>query len=169
MTLRGPNINQPWTPARIEELSELWRAGVSASQIAKRIGGTTRNAVIGKVTRLGLPPRSRDAAEQSSSFMNRSRERVVAMPQRQPLPKLREIAPDSPRPWSTRAFGECAYPVSGEGADVQSCCNPCVPIVGWSYCAAHRELMFRKPATDAQRKAAARARAAKAKTNARAA
>lgn len=43
-----------WTPARIEQLKQLWSEGKSASQIAQIMGGTTRNAVIGKVHRLGL-------------------------------------------------------------------------------------------------------------------
>jgi GcrA cell cycle regulator len=43
-----------WTPARIEQLKQLWTEGKSASQIASIMGGTTRNAVIGKVHRLGL-------------------------------------------------------------------------------------------------------------------
>lgn len=45
----------PWTPWRIEKLNELWDTDLSCSQIATRIGGVTRNAVIGKAGRLGLP------------------------------------------------------------------------------------------------------------------
>ncbi|MGB6229459.1 MAG: GcrA family cell cycle regulator, partial [Litorimonas sp.] len=43
-----------WTEDRVETLSKLWADGLSASQIAKQLGGVTRNAVIGKVHRLGL-------------------------------------------------------------------------------------------------------------------
>lgn len=46
-----------WTAERIETLEALWADGLSASEIAKRFG-TTRNAVIGKVHRLGLPGRA---------------------------------------------------------------------------------------------------------------
>jgi GcrA cell cycle regulator len=46
-----------WTDARIETLTNLWGAGLSASLIAARLGGTTRNAVIGKVQRLALASR----------------------------------------------------------------------------------------------------------------
>jgi GcrA cell cycle regulator len=35
----------------------MWAEGQSASQIAKELGGVTRNAVIGKVHRLGLSNR----------------------------------------------------------------------------------------------------------------
>ncbi len=43
-----------WTAKRVEVLTNLWADGFSASQIADRLGGITRNAVIGKVRRLGL-------------------------------------------------------------------------------------------------------------------
>ncbi|MEM0907525.1 MAG: GcrA family cell cycle regulator, partial [Pseudomonadota bacterium] len=43
-----------WTDERIEELRKLWADGLSASQIADSLGGVSRNAVIGKIHRLGL-------------------------------------------------------------------------------------------------------------------
>ena len=43
-----------WSDDRVTILSKLWLDGLSASQIAKRLGGVTRNAVIGKVHRFGL-------------------------------------------------------------------------------------------------------------------
>lgn len=47
-----------WTDERVEILTKLWAEGLSASQIANRLGGVTRNAVIGKVHRLGLSGRT---------------------------------------------------------------------------------------------------------------
>lgn len=46
-----------WTAETIEALRRLWSDGHSASQIAKELGGISRNAVIGKAHRLKLPPR----------------------------------------------------------------------------------------------------------------
>lgn len=46
-----------WTPDREALLKILWAQGLSASQIAKRLGGVTRNAVISKRDRMGLPGR----------------------------------------------------------------------------------------------------------------
>lgn len=43
-----------WTPERIELLKKLHHDGLSCSQIAREMGGVTRNGVIGKITRLGL-------------------------------------------------------------------------------------------------------------------
>jgi GcrA cell cycle regulator len=47
-----------WNDDRVELLKKLWADGLSASQIAGRLGGVTRNAVIGKVHRLGLSGRA---------------------------------------------------------------------------------------------------------------
>jgi GcrA cell cycle regulator len=47
-----------WTDERVETLKQLWKDGLSASQIAARLGSVTRNAVIGKVHRLGLAGRA---------------------------------------------------------------------------------------------------------------
>jgi len=47
-----------WTEERVSALKKLWVEGLSASQIAKQLGGVTRNAVIGKVHRLGLAGRA---------------------------------------------------------------------------------------------------------------
>jgi GcrA cell cycle regulator len=50
--------NMSWTDERVETLKRMWGEGQSASQIAKELGGVTRNAVIGKVHRLGLSNRA---------------------------------------------------------------------------------------------------------------
>ena len=67
-----------WTEERVELLRKLWADGLSASMIAVELGGITRNAVIGKVHRLGLsgrakspattPPRPRKARPPAHSF-----------------------------------------------------------------------------------------------------
>ena len=48
-----------WTDERVALLTKLWADGLSASQIAAELGGITRNAVIGKVHRLGLSGRAK--------------------------------------------------------------------------------------------------------------
>ncbi|WP_127090963.1 GcrA family cell cycle regulator [Aquabacter cavernae] len=50
-----------WNDERVELLKRLWGEGLSASQIAGELGGITRNAVIGKVHRLGLSGRVKSA------------------------------------------------------------------------------------------------------------
>jgi len=46
-----------WNDERVAALQRLWAQGLSASQIAERLGNVTRNAVIGKAHRLGLASR----------------------------------------------------------------------------------------------------------------
>jgi len=49
-------IIETWTPERIEALTRLWEEGITTAEIGRRIG-VTKNAVIGKVHRIGLTPR----------------------------------------------------------------------------------------------------------------
>ena len=46
-----------WTEERIERLKSMWTEGATASEIAEKLGGVSRNAVIGKAHRLGLEAR----------------------------------------------------------------------------------------------------------------
>jgi GcrA cell cycle regulator len=57
-----------WTDERVELLKKLWQDGLSASQIAKQLGGVTRNAVIGKVHRLGLSGRATPSKPARTTF-----------------------------------------------------------------------------------------------------
>ncbi len=78
-----------WSEARVTTLSTLWLGGLSASQIAKQLGGVTRNAVIGKVHRLGLSGRSTAAApgrSPQSRAPRPPRPRRAAMPK--PVPRI---------------------------------------------------------------------------------
>ena len=56
-----------WTPERIETAKAMWIAGRSATEIANHLGGLTRNAVIGKVHRLGLMRSERTAKKAPAS------------------------------------------------------------------------------------------------------
>lgn len=78
-----------WTEERVETLKRMWSEGQSASQIAKELGGVTRNAVIGKVHRLGLSNRNGPAGKPEGA----TAEPEVA---ERPAPKAtaREAAPE---------------------------------------------------------------------------
>ena len=45
-----------WNDERLEKLTKFWEQGLSITQIGIRLG-VTRNAVVGKVHRMGLPKR----------------------------------------------------------------------------------------------------------------
>src|SRR5258705_10145083 len=76
-----------WSDDRVEQLKKLWEAGLSANQIAAELGGVTRNAVIGKVHRLGLSGRAKRPATAAP------RQRKAP-----PAPQMMRVArPRSPR------------------------------------------------------------------------
>lgn len=54
---------EKWTDARKDALRTMWKAGATSTEIARELGGVTRNAVMGMVDRLGL---MRDAGHLSS-------------------------------------------------------------------------------------------------------
>lgn len=86
-----------WTDERVEKLKELWGEGMSASQIAKVLGGVTRNAVIGKVHRLGLSNRGSGGAAQAEEAKpakpaKANRSKAAAKP------KDAAPAPEEPKP-----------------------------------------------------------------------
>ncbi|MEM9146843.1 MAG: GcrA family cell cycle regulator [Pseudomonadota bacterium] len=88
-----------WTEERVEKLKEFWAEGMSASQIAKQLGGVTRNAVIGKVHRLGLSHRgssaetARASDEAAAAPAQAEPEVVTAAP-----PKAEQTTPATPAP-----------------------------------------------------------------------
>ena len=70
-----------WTPARVDTLKSLWSEGLSASQVAKSLGGVTRNAVIGKIHRLSLSGRAAGGVIRRSALprpLRPERPRLVA-------------------------------------------------------------------------------------------
>ncbi len=73
-----------WTDDRVETLKTMWGEGHSASQIAKELGGVTRNAVIGKVHRLGLSNR---ASEPAKTAAPKSAAKEAAKPKAAPAAK----------------------------------------------------------------------------------
>lgn len=82
-----------WTDDRVEILKTMWMEGNSASQIAKELGGVTRNAVIGKVHRLGLSNRATP---------NKAKPKVA--PKAKAVPKTK--APSKPKSVETSSVSQ---------------------------------------------------------------
>lgn len=78
-----------WTPERVETLTTLWAEGLSASEIAKKLGGLTRSAVIGKVHRLGVSERSLPSSPPSNGQPRLS----VAQRRKLQGPKVKKLSP----------------------------------------------------------------------------
>jgi GcrA cell cycle regulator len=92
-----------WTDERVETLKKMWGEGQSASQIAKELGGVTRNAVIGKVHRLGLSNRTGGGgttpAPQAKPAPEAELRPAAAKPARKEEPKTAAPAqPERPAP-----------------------------------------------------------------------
>lgn len=88
-----------WTEDRVGALKKLWLEGQSASQIAKTLGGgVTRNAVIGKVHRLGLSGRAAPSQPARATYRpTRPRPAASAQPTQAPSAP-RRIEAAQPRP-----------------------------------------------------------------------
>lgn len=74
-----------WTDERVQKLRTLWAEGHSASAIADRLGHLTRNAVIGKVHRLGLSGRrktQRPRQPRVSTASSRPRRQAISLSRR---------------------------------------------------------------------------------------
>ena len=137
-----------WTPAVLDDLHRLFvKDRLSAAETAQALGGAlTRNAVLGKIQRLGWtrtesPKAGRPASQKPTLWRERGVSRGP-FARVLPLPELREITVAStPKPWTERAFGECAFPVGEpEALGEQHAC--CAKVAGrGAYCAAHQALM----------------------------
>lgn len=79
-SLKMTDAGATWTDERVELLKKLWTDGLSASQIAAELGNVTRNAVIGKVHRLGLSGRPKDAKAAAATPRVRKATRTPSAP-----------------------------------------------------------------------------------------
>ena len=85
-----------WTDERVELLKKMWGEGQSASQIAKELGGVTRNAVIGKVHRLGLSNRTTGASKPAAEA--KEKPAAKAAPKAAPKPAAPQPKTEPARP-----------------------------------------------------------------------
>ena len=86
-----------WTDDRVATLTKLWADGLSASQIAKQLGGVTRNAVIGKVHRLGLSGRAKPSSPARKAAARKTASRASAATKPKSKPSRAPSAPRTPR------------------------------------------------------------------------
>ena len=140
-----------WTDERVAALKKLWLDGLSASQIAKQLGGVTRNAVIGKVHRLGLSGRATPAAPSRPVFKapRPPRPVVAAAPVRRPeavaqaaLPTLPEIR-EEPGSATVLTLGAhmCKWPIGDPATDGFTFCGRRTGADG-PYCGEHARVAY---------------------------
>jgi GcrA cell cycle regulator len=133
----GQEADMGWTDERVELLKKLWQDGLSASQIAKQLGGVTRNAVIGKVHRLGLSGRATPSKPQRTVFKAPRPARPVAAAPSAPRRIAEPVSPTSlapvPRPQIDEAPGTatvltlgahmCKWPIGDPSLDSFTFCG----------------------------------------------
>ncbi len=178
-------MDNTWTEERVELLKKLWADGLSASQIAGEIGGVTRNAVIGKVHRLGLSGRAkapaaasavRQAAPRKTASSGGGHRTVARTPPSTPPRPVVEfpveaeisdaVSEDVLVPFSERVTimelkeGMCRWPMGDPTkAEFRFCGGKCA--IGTPYCTHHARIAYqpaadRRRERDRERRAAAR-------------
>lgn len=147
-----------WTDERVDSLKKLWLDGLSASQIAKQLGGgVTRNAVIGKVHRLGLSGRAAPSQPQRPFKPARpARPALVAAPVRRPepapaptpaLPALRpEAVVEEIGSATVLTLGAhmCKWPIGDPTSDTFAFCGRRTGDEG-PYCRDHAQVAYQPP------------------------
>ncbi|MEO8114614.1 MAG: GcrA family cell cycle regulator [Phenylobacterium sp.] len=125
-----------WTDERVEMLKKLWQDGLSASQIAKQLGGVTRNAVIGKVHRLGLSGRATPSKPARTVFKAPRPARAAVAAPSAPR-RMCEPAAQQPQPAQVRYMDEtpgsatvltlgahmCKWPIGDPSLDTFTFCG----------------------------------------------
>ena len=160
-------VAMSWDDNRIEQLKKLWSEGLSASQIAGELGGVTRNAVIGKVHRLGLSGRAKakpasvarprkvvkTAARTTSTISVRGNLALVEMVEIEPvaMPVRENVVIPMSRRISIMELreGVCRWPMGDPlQPDFAYCGGDCG--VGRTYCEPHSRIAF-QPQGDRRR------------------
>jgi len=131
-----------WSDGRIEHLKTLWQDGLSASQVASALGDVTRNAVLGKLHRLGLlasTAGTRPARPRASTV----RHRASCPPK---ISLLVPVAEPDPFTFDDGSFATvvtvgdrmCRWPIGDpKGKDFHFCGQD--PKTGSCYCEAHTQ------------------------------
>ncbi len=70
--MNNSETNFSWTDERCARIKELWKRGLSASQIAADVGAPSRNSVIGKLHRL----RCKNTPREKSAFNKPKKEKI---------------------------------------------------------------------------------------------
>jgi GcrA cell cycle regulator len=158
-------MNPGWTEPRVELLRTLWAQGLSASLIARQLGGVTRNAVIGKASRIGLAPhrdgiiRANAAAAARTRRAARAKEKAAGAP---PEPRPFHVAPSQPPALTcgpielpaeapgladvvSIARHQCKWPIGSPGEAGFTFCGQ-VAARG-AFCASHAALAYKAPKT----------------------
>jgi GcrA cell cycle regulator len=141
-----------WSEERTATLKKLWLEGLSASQVARQLGGVSRSAVIGKVHRLGITVRETPVRQRSGGVRAPSRIAVRQRPIRETTaaphvaPRYERTEEDLLPTSGILELGahSCRWPIGNpEGDDFGFCGRPKQTMRG-SYCEQHTAGAFRR-------------------------
>ena len=150
--MKNRGFNMAWTDDRVEILKKLWAEGLSASQIARELGDVTRNAVIGKVHRLGLAGRAsptkpksrlrhREHVDYASSYPGSSRSRISDNIEPLVMPEPAVTADGDPINILSLSEKVCKWPIGEPGdEDFRFCGNH--KVNGSPYCNEHNKVAY---------------------------
>lgn len=133
-----------WTDERVTLLKKLWGEGKTAAEIAKALGGVTRNAVIGKAHRLKLSNRV--------SPIQQNERKEERLPEIRKMPKASKIVQPA-KPANTAFKGlkmielkerMCRWP-SGDPKDEDFAFCGCNTVPGLPYCEDHAKMAYQVP------------------------
>ena len=138
-----------WTDDRVVLLTALWLEGLSAAVVARRLGGVSRNAVIGKVHRLGLSGRAAPAkpCRAPAALPRSSRSPAGGRPPPLPRPPVARsrvvtlaVAHGELVPLLQLSGARCRMPVGDPQVEGFGFCG--APATRGPYCATHGALAF---------------------------
>lgn len=152
---RAPQRISVWNPETVEMMISLWKSGTSAANIASNIGhGTTRNAVIGKLHRMGLSAmRVQSPVNRSSSKRRNQKPHLTPRPT-VPRPSVEpvDIPDDDYAPASERVKlldltnRSCRWPIGDpQHSDFAFCGKH--KFHGLPYCEHHARKAYQPPAS----------------------
>ncbi len=153
-----------WNEETILRLRGLWDDGHSTAEIGRRLG-VSKNAVVGKAHRLGLPARPSPIRREGTGRPRVAQPRRVTGPTLPPLPACAATLPSlpdlpPPAPSSGRPSNPPAAPVprvvpAARVGRLQACCWPlgepgtrsfrfcdAESLAGKPYCAEHAQLAY---------------------------
>ena len=132
-----------WTPERETKLKELWKKGLTASQIAESIGGVTRNAVIGKAHRLNLEARAsskKNSLKIKTKTQGRDevkKERINRKSGFKSLLLDKNFEPENPTKLENLTDNHCRWPILGEKMEPAIFFCGRKPMEKFPYCKLH--------------------------------
>lgn len=154
--MHANHLSNTWSVERVDLAVSMWNAGRSAGEIAKRLGGVSRNAVIGKIHRLDARPpegitikrkpvpKKYGQPPQPKARRKRADRKLLA-----PMFAVAPLPPEPPKPdklvsLSNLEDNQCRFPFGDPKTAEFGYCG-CETLPGSRYCPGHHGVCFTAP------------------------